>query len=151
MLAAIYETFDDEIQLPPQGQEMIDELIKIRQAQYLTFHHFDALPAAVWTRIVPGEVSADQRLYEPEPGEAFASARPRLYVRRWVGWVQAGLAVALSTGCLRPNRSNPVGGAVVSLSRSRMRTRTSLCCYLTHRRGPCPHHPDYQSGSTLVG
>ena len=31
------------------------------------------------------------RLYEQEPGEAFASARLGLYVRRWVTWACAGL------------------------------------------------------------
>ncbi len=31
------------------------------------------------------------RLYEQGLGEALASARLGLYVRRWVAWVQAGL------------------------------------------------------------
>ena len=34
------------------------------------------------------------RLYEQEPGEAEASSRFGLYVRRWVRWTGAGLAVA---------------------------------------------------------
>ncbi len=31
------------------------------------------------------------RLYEQEPGEALASARLRLYVRRWIRWAGAGV------------------------------------------------------------
>ena len=31
------------------------------------------------------------QLYEREPGEASASARLGAYVRRWVGWVRAGM------------------------------------------------------------
>ncbi len=31
------------------------------------------------------------RLYEQEPGEALASSRLGLYVRRWVRWAGAGL------------------------------------------------------------
>ena len=34
------------------------------------------------------------RLYEQEPGETFASTRFGLYVRRWVMWTNAELAVA---------------------------------------------------------
>ncbi len=34
------------------------------------------------------------RLYEQEPGEPFGSPRFGLYVRRWVRWTGAGLAVA---------------------------------------------------------
>ncbi len=34
------------------------------------------------------------RLYEQEPGETFASTRFGLYVRRWVRWANAELAVA---------------------------------------------------------
>ena len=34
------------------------------------------------------------RLYEQEPGEAHPSARLGMYVRRWVRWTGAGLAVA---------------------------------------------------------
>ncbi len=34
------------------------------------------------------------RLYEQEPGEALASTRLGLYVRRWVGWPAAGVVVA---------------------------------------------------------
>ncbi len=36
------------------------------------------------------------RLYEQEPGEACASARLGSYVRRWVRWTTAGLAVAVT-------------------------------------------------------
>ena len=34
------------------------------------------------------------RLYDQGPGEACASAGLGLYVRRWVRWTRAGLAVA---------------------------------------------------------
>ena len=34
------------------------------------------------------------RLYEQEPGEPFDSSRLGVYVRRWVRWTGAGLAVA---------------------------------------------------------
>ncbi len=34
------------------------------------------------------------RLYERKPGEACASTRFGEYVRRWVGWTTAGVAVA---------------------------------------------------------
>ena len=41
------------------------------------------------------------RLYEQEPGEAEASARLGLYVRRWVRWAGAGLTskVAKPSSC----------------------------------------------------
>ncbi len=38
-----------------------------------------------------GLVARAIRLYEQEPGEAFASARLGLYVRRWVAWSGAGI------------------------------------------------------------
>ncbi len=43
------------------------------------------------------------RLYEQEPGETCASARLGSYVRRWVRWTTAGLAVA--------DVSTPIGAA----------------------------------------
>ncbi len=39
----------------------------------------------------PAWVDRAIRLYQQEPGEACASSRFGLYVRRWVRWVQAGL------------------------------------------------------------
>ncbi len=51
-------------------------------------------------KVVDNEKTIEQfvaratRLYEQEPGEALASARLGLYVRRWVRWAQARLAVA---------------------------------------------------------
>ena len=44
------------------------------------------------------------RLYEQEPGEARASARFGLYVRRWVRWANAGLPI----GVVGINRRSPV-------------------------------------------
>ncbi len=51
------------------------------------------------------------RLYEQEPGEAFASARLGLYVRRWVRWVRAGLSmrVVLTDSRGHPALRAPVG------------------------------------------
>ncbi len=43
------------------------------------------------------------RLYEQEPGEACASSRLGLYVRRWVRWAGAGHgALAAGSLVLRP-------------------------------------------------
>ncbi len=36
-------------------------------------------------------VARATRLYEQEPGEALASARLGLYVRRWIAWAGAGI------------------------------------------------------------
>ena len=41
--------------------------------------------------MLKGFVARAFRLYEQEPGEALASARLGLYVRRWVTWAGAGL------------------------------------------------------------
>ena len=41
--------------------------------------------------VLEGFVARAIRLYEQEPGEADASSRLGLYVRRWVRRVQAGL------------------------------------------------------------
>ncbi len=41
--------------------------------------------------VLKGFVARAIRLYEQEPGEALASARLGLYVRRWVRWAGAGV------------------------------------------------------------
>ncbi len=41
------------------------------------------------------------RLYEQGPGEADASARFGLYVRRWVRWTWAGMADTSKTSAIR--------------------------------------------------
>ena len=46
-------------------------------------------------KIVENFVARAIRLYEQEPGEAEASSRFGLYVRWWVRWTGAGLAVAV--------------------------------------------------------
>ncbi len=60
-------------------------------------YHFGPDGLSVAEKTIERSVARAIRLYEQEPGEAFASARLGLYVRRWVGWVQAGLAVTSST------------------------------------------------------
>ncbi len=41
-------------------------------------------------KIIERFVARAIRLYEQEPGEAFAFARLGLYVRRWVRWARSG-------------------------------------------------------------
>ncbi len=41
------------------------------------------------------------RLYEQEPGEAFASSRLGLYVKRWVKWSTAGFVVTPRTETIK--------------------------------------------------
>ena len=54
-------------------------------------YHFGPDGLSVATKTVENFVARAIRLYEQEPGEACASARLGLYVRRWVRWVGAGL------------------------------------------------------------
>ena len=53
--------------------------------------HFVPDGLSVAKKTVENFVARAIRLYEQEPGEACASSRLGLYVRRWVRWVQAGL------------------------------------------------------------
>ena len=55
-------------------------------------YHFGADGLCVAEKAIDNFVARAIRLYEQEPGAAFASSRSGLYVRRWVGWVQAGLS-----------------------------------------------------------
>jgi hypothetical protein len=54
-------------------------------------YHFGPDGLSVAKKTVENFVARAIRLYEQEPGEACASSRLGLYVRRWVRWVQAGL------------------------------------------------------------
>ena len=53
--------------------------------------HFRPGELSVTIKTIENFVARATRLYEQEPGEAFASARLGLYVRRWVRWSGAGL------------------------------------------------------------
>jgi RNA-directed DNA polymerase len=57
-------------------------------------YHFGPAGLSVATATIERFVARAVRLYEQEPGELLASARLGLYVRRWVRWTAAGLAVA---------------------------------------------------------
>ena len=50
-------------------------------------------PTLVAKKTVENFVARAIRLYEQEPGEACASSRFGLYVRRWGRWTEAGLAM----------------------------------------------------------
>ena len=56
-------------------------------------YHFRPDRLSVAAKTIENFVARATRLYEQEPGEAEASARLGLYVRRWVRWTRAGLAV----------------------------------------------------------
>ncbi len=53
-------------------------------------YHFRPDGLSVAKKTVENFVARAIRLYEQEPGEAEASARLGLYVRRWVRWTGAG-------------------------------------------------------------
>ena len=57
-------------------------------------YHFGQEGLSVAKTTIENFVERAIRLYEQEPGEACASARLGSYVRRWVRWTTAGLAVA---------------------------------------------------------
>ena len=57
-------------------------------------YHFGQEGLSVAKTTIENFVERAIRLYEQEPGEAFASARLGSYVRRWVRWTTAGVAVA---------------------------------------------------------
>ncbi len=54
-------------------------------------YHFGPAGLSVAAKTIERFVARAIRLYEQEPGEALASARLGLYVRRWVGWAGAGV------------------------------------------------------------
>ncbi len=56
------------------------------------------LPLKLAIRALARFVARAIRLYEQEPGQALASARFGLYVRRWVRWAEAALATSNSSG-----------------------------------------------------
>ncbi len=53
-------------------------------------YHFGPEGLSVAAKTIERFVARAIRLYEQEPGEALASARLGLYVRRWVGWARSG-------------------------------------------------------------
>ncbi len=57
-------------------------------------YHFGQEGLSVAKTTIENFVEPAIRLYEREPGEACASTRFGEYVRRWVGWTTAGVAVA---------------------------------------------------------
>ena len=54
-------------------------------------YHFRPGRLSVTEKSIENFVARAIRLYEQEPGEPSGSSRFGVYVRRWVGWVQAGL------------------------------------------------------------
>ena len=60
-------------------------------------YHFNPAGLTVANKTVERFVARAIRLYEQEPGEACASSRFGLYVRRWVRWASAGLPVEAIT------------------------------------------------------
>ena len=58
-------------------------------------YHFGPAGLSVAAKTIERFVERAIRLYEQEPGEACASTRLGLYVRRWVEWVQGGLTSPL--------------------------------------------------------
>ena len=54
-------------------------------------YHFGPDGLSVAQKTMEQFVARAIRLYEQEPGEALASARLGLYVKRWVRWVSTGL------------------------------------------------------------
>ena len=56
-------------------------------------YHFSPEGLTLAAKTVENFVERAIRLYEQEPGEACASSRFGLYVRRWVRWTGAGLTI----------------------------------------------------------
>ncbi len=56
-------------------------------------YHFGRDGLSVAKNTIENFVARAIRLYEQEPGEAFASIRFGLYVQRWARWVRAGITV----------------------------------------------------------
>ncbi|MDJ0816201.1 MAG: reverse transcriptase domain-containing protein [Desulfobacterales bacterium] len=54
-------------------------------------YHFDPGGLGVAKKTEENFLSLTIRLYEQEPGEVVSSPRLGLYVKRWRGWVRAGL------------------------------------------------------------
>ncbi len=55
--------------------------------------HFGPEGITVAAKTIEQFVARATRLYEQEPGEAFASARFGRYVQRWVRWARTGLPI----------------------------------------------------------
>ncbi len=54
-------------------------------------YHFRPDRLRMAAKTIENFVARAIRLYEQEPGEACASARLGLYVRRWAAWAKGGL------------------------------------------------------------
>ena len=59
-------------------------------------YHFGPDRLSLAAKTIEQFVARAIRLYEQEPGEADASSRFGLYVRRWVRWASAGLPLCAS-------------------------------------------------------
>ena len=55
-------------------------------------YHFSPEGLTVAEKTIEQFVERALRLYEQEPGELGGSSRLGMYVRRWVGWAEAGFA-----------------------------------------------------------
>ncbi len=61
-------------------------------------YHFGPAGLSVAVKSVEQFVARATRLYEQEPGEAFASSRLGLYVKRWLRWTRGGVQVCCQSG-----------------------------------------------------
>ncbi len=71
-------------------------------------YHFGRDGLSVAKNTIENVVARAIRLYEQEPGEAFASIRFGLYVQRWARWV--GPQRQFCDWCARPFRRRDDGG-----------------------------------------
>ncbi len=74
----------------PQHQER-SVVRRIERGFDFLGYHFRPGELSVTNKIIERFVVRASRLYEQEPGEAFASSRFGEYLRRWVRWTRAGL------------------------------------------------------------
>jgi hypothetical protein len=72
-------------------------------------YHFGPEGFTVAAETIEQFVARATRRYEPEPGEACASARVGMYVRRWVRWAAAGLGGDAGTDLLVASRGTATG------------------------------------------
>ena len=78
-------------------------------------YHFSPAGLAVAETAVAKFVERAIRLYEQGPGEPSASSRFGVYVRRWVGWAEAGLPNAGRPGGFT-NQNDLLGKSTITLS-----------------------------------
>jgi hypothetical protein len=72
-------------------------------------YHFGPEGFTVAAKTIEQFVARAIRLYEQQPGEACASARLGLYVRRWLRWAAAGLGGDAGTDLLVASRGTATG------------------------------------------